>query len=460
MKTVAKNLKFRLLSGLFLFLFVTFYLFGYFLVASLKSSYLTSTDAKLELILKDILHDYTNQSDADSLWEDAQEEFGIQALYVQLGVLDSKTQTFFSTSTSHNLKNEPLVVDASTIATLLMTHKSVFATVRHAKNTLRVAHMMVDASSQTPVVLSCALHYEYHTPYLKQLKEWLWMGLGTLLLVVLLMVYFIISKSFENVQKVIDEVRNINIEDRYKPIAQSHVSPEIDNLIDTFNALLLELSNAYTQVKAFGQNASHELKTPLTIMRGEIEIGLKKERSKEEYQEILTSIKHEVASLQNIIEKILFLSSVTKQGIYTSFEDVYMDELIHEVLEEKRTLAWQKAIDLHMSRCEPLSVRGNAALLKILLSNLLDNAIKYATQTTTVNIELVQGNLRIENKGIGISEEDMPHIFERFYRGKEVGLISGSGLGLALVKAIVDVHGYGIDVQSTHEGMTVFTLSL
>lgn len=459
MKKVTKNLKFRLLLGLFLFLFATFYLFGYFLVASLKNSYLESADATLSVIIKDISHDYNDASDADTLLGDAKEEFDIQTLYVQLGVLDTHTRTFLSISTSRDLKNEPMVLDATTIESLLITRKMMFSTVHHAKKTLRVAHRILDVPSQSPIILSCALNYEYHTPYLKQLKAWLWMGLSTLLFIILLMAYFIISKSFSNVQNVIDEVRAIGIEDTYKPIAQSHVSPEIDNLIDTFNVLLAELSTAYTQVKAFGHNASHELKTPLTIMRGEIEIGLKKERSQEEYQEILTSLHYEVSSLQSIIEKILFLSSVTKQGLDASFEDIYMDELIHEVLEEKRSVAKQKAIGLHVSCCEPVTIRGNAALLKIVLSNLLDNAIKYATSTTTVTIALIQGSVQIENKGMEISEEEIPHIFERFYRGKQVGKISGSGLGLALVKAIVDVHGFGIAVKSTHE-KTVFTLSV
>lgn len=458
-KKVTKNLKFRLLLGLFFFLFVIFYLFGYFLVASLKNSYLESTDAKLGVIIKDISHDYKHQSDADTLLGDAKEEFDIQTLYVQLSTLDTQTHTVLPVSASFDLKNEPMAIDARTIENVLMTRKIVFTTVHHAKKTLRVAHMILDAQAKMPLILSCALQYEYHTPYLKQLKEWLWMGLGIVLSVILLMVYFIISKSFSNVQNVIDEVRSINIEETYKTIKQSHVSPEIDNLIDTFNALLTELSTAYTQVKAFGHNASHELKTPLTIMRGEIEIGLKKERSQEEYQKILASIHHEVISLQSVIEKILFLSSVTKQGLHASFEDIYMDELIHEVLEEKRMFAQQKAIDLEISTCEPITIRGNAVLLKILLNNLVENAIKYAAHTTTVRIALFQGSVYIKNSGIVISEEEISHIFERFYRGKQVGSISGSGLGLALVKAIADLHGFRIDVQSTHEE-TVFTLNL
>lgn len=435
-------------------------MFGYFLVGSLKNAYLQSTDATLDVIIKDISHDYTSQNDADGILGDAKEEFDIPTLYVQLGTIDKKKEAFNVISTSHDLKGEAIFLDAKSITAVLTSKGVVFTTIRHAKKTLRVAHMVIENDAKTPIVLSCALNYEYHTPYLKQLKEWLWIGLSSLLLFILLMVYFIISQSFLNVQRVIDEVRHVSIEETYIPIAKSHVSKEIDNLIDTFNALLAQLSHSYMQVKQFGHNASHELKTPLTIMRGEIEVGLKKERSCEEYQTILKTIHAEVKSLQTVIEKILFLSSVTKQGVHASFETVYLDELIHEVVGEKKALAKQKDVTLSIRTCEPFTLSGNCALLKILLTNLLDNAIKYSDNGTTVIIALVDEQVSIENKGVSIAEEEMPYIFDRFYRGKGVGSIEGSGLGLSLVKAIAEVHGLSTEVECFNEKCTRVILSV
>lgn len=455
---MTKNIKFRLILGLFSFLVITFYMFGYFLVSSLKRSYLETIDTKLEVILKDIAHDYNGQNDANELLGDAKEEFDIQTLYVQLTKIDIYTRKPLEISISQDLKNQPILLEESTITNLLKTRKIIISYGKHLTRGLRVAHTIINAESQTPSILLCALEYDYHTPYLKQLREWLWFGLSTLLIVVLLTVYFIISKSLANVQKVIEEVNAININQTYKPLTKSHLSPEIDHLIDTFNILLTQLSSAYMQVKQFGNNASHELKTPLTIIRGEIEVGLKKERSSEEYKEILTSIQYEVIGLQSIIEKMLFLSSVSKSEVRASFVEVYIDELIHEILDEKRVSAEQKNLHLIMERCEPLTVEGNSDLLKIVLNNLMDNAIKYAWNNTIVRISLFDKMIQIENCGTEISEEEISHIFERFYRGKHVGNIQGNGLGLTLVKSICDLHGFGIYITRVEQNQTIVTI--
>lgn len=456
---LAKNLKFRLLLGLFVFLFVIFYGFGYFLISTLKDSYLQSAKATLGVVIKDISHDYTNQSSADALMGDVKEEFDLQTLYVQLSKWDKKTHAIAHINTSLDLNNKPLQIDTSILTRILEAPNStLFRTEKHAKGTLLVAHLVLNMQVDMPMILSCAIPYEYHTPYVKALKLWLWMGLGTLLILMLLMVYFIISRSFSSVQRIINEVRSIGIEDSQKRLAKTEVAKEIDNLIDTFNDLISQLQSAYAQVKAFGQNASHELKTPLTIMRGEIEIGLKKERTAEEYQSILSTIHDEVIALQEVIEKILLLSSVTKSDVHASFETLYIDEMLQEVLEEKRALALKQAISLHVSIFEPFTLQANPVLLKIILNNLLDNAIKYSPYGATITIALKEGSLYIENSGQGISEADMPHIFERFYRAKEVRHLVGHGLGLCLVKVILDVHGFRIEVKSIQNKTTSFCI--
>jgi len=456
---LAKNLKFRLLLGLFVFLFVIFYGFGYFLISTLKDSYLQSAKATLGVVIKDIAHDYTNQISADVLMGDVKEEFDLETLYVQLSKWDKKAHSVEHINTSLDLNNKPLHVEADIITKILEApNKTLFTTQKHTQGTLLVAHLVLNMQADMPVILSCAIPYKYHTPYLKALRLWLWMGLGTLLILMLSMVYAIISRSFLSVQRIINEVRSIGIEDSQKRLAKTEVAKEIDNLIDTFNDLISQLQSAYTQVKAFGQNASHELKTPLTIMRGEIEIGLKKERTAHEYQAILATIHDEVIGLQEVIEKILLLSSVTKSEVHASFETLYIDEVLQEVLEEKRALALKQTISLHVSIFEPFTLQANPALLKIVLNNLLDNAIKYSPYGATITVALKEGSLCIENSGQGISEVDMPHIFERFYRAKEVRHLAGHGLGLSLVKVILDLHNFRIEAKSIQNKTTIFCI--
>lgn len=453
-----KNLKFRLLLGLFIFLFVIFYGFGYFLVSSLKNSYTQTVEATITTVLKDIKHDYKADSDMYEMLREVKEEFDVQPLYSQVTSLDMRTQTLTIKTLSDDLKSEKMPINASLLSEVIKAKEAILFTTLSmpnlTKNKLRVGHMVLGVMDEHYVVLSCGVPYEKHTTQLKEMTLWLWVGLSILLVVILLMVYFIIARSLLSVQHIIDEVRHIKVEDVDKKLTKTHIAKEIDNLIDTFNELIYELQYAYLQVKQFGQNASHELKTPLTIIRGEIEVGLKKERTPQEYHTILETIHKEVTSLQDIIEKILFLSSTTKSAIDTSFEMVYIDEVVQEAIEEKKGFANSKEIDLHVSSFEPITIQGNATLLKIAINNLLDNAIKYSPPHAKVTVALFDKTLCIENSGLGISEEDLPHIFERFYRGKMVQGITGVGLGLSIVKAIFDLHRFGIEVKSVKEKYT------
>lgn len=452
MTKVFKNLKFRLLLGIFIFLLIIFYSFGHFLIGSLKNSYTKTIEVTLSSILKDIKYEYKINTNLEATLRNVKDEFDIHPLYSQVTFLDTKAQTIEVMVTSDDLKNEQLPLDRAKLDEILKSKEAMLFTTLTipslTKSKIRIGHIVLDVTEQYYVILSCGTVYDKYTPYVKTMTVWLLIGLSVLLVVILLMVYFIISHSLLNVQQVIDEARSIKVEDVNKKITKTHIAKEIDNLIDTFNTLLHELQYSYLQVKQFGQNASHELKTPLTIIRGEIEVGLKKERTPSEYQYILETIHHEITSLQDIIEKILFLSSTTKGHVDASFEMVYIDEIVQEAIEEKKSFAMTKDIALHVNACEPLTTRGNATLLKIAIANLIDNAIKYSPSHSMVNIALLDTTLSIENSGLGINEEELPRIFERFYRGKMVQDIAGVGLGLAIVKTIFDLHGFRMEVKS------------
>lgn len=453
MKKIVNNLKFRLLAGLCCFLFFVFYGFGYFLISSLKDSYIQSIETSLVTAIKDIKHDYKdNKSTIKETLNDIKDEFGIYPFYGQIASWNMKSQTMEVFELSEDLKHESLFLNHTLLEELAKAHEGVAFTTLHvpslAEEKLKIGHVILEKQEGSFIVLSCGTTYKSHTPYVRQMTVRLWFGLGILLVIILFLVYGILSHSFSSVQHVIDEARGIKADDIGKQITKTHISAEIDNLIDTFNELIFELQHAYTQVKQFGQNASHELKTPLTIIRGEIEVGLKKEREKEEYQFILHSIHKEITSLQEIIEKILFLSSVNKKVQEVCFDSIYVDEIVQEAIEERQGIAKGSGIVLHVKTFDALTTRGNAPLLKMAIGNLLDNAIKYSPSHTTVTIALIGKTLSIENEGIGIDPDEIPHIFERFYRGKRVDSILGSGLGLSIVEAILNLHSFQIDIKS------------
>ena len=448
---------------LWIVLFALFYSFGYIVVHTLESSYKQSLEANLFTVLKDIKHDFIQASDKEAIiLDDNKKEFDIPVLYAQIVAYDSLSNTPHVLNKSSDLKGEILKIEPSIVQQIFEEpEKIVFSIMSDTQLTQRKIYIGTIFLAQNEfqmLFLQCAMPYDKHTPQIKEMISTLWVGLSLLLAIILGLAYILISKSLSNVQRVTNIAKAITTQDLHSTIPKTHIAYEIDNLIDTFNALLSELQNAYAQVKQFGQNASHELKTPLTIIKGEVDVGLRKERTAEEYQHILKKVAKEVTTLHEVIEKILFLSSNTKNELKRNFNEVYLDEILMDAIEEKRLLCKQKNLNLHVNTLEAVSVSGNAALLKIAIANLIDNAIKYTTAPATINIALFPHELQISDEGMGISKEELVHVFEQFYRGNESKQSTqGSGLGLAIVKNILDLHDFGIAIQSQEKvGTTIF----
>ena len=250
------------------------------------------------------------------------------------------------------------------------------------------------------------------------------------------------------------EVRNIKIDDKKHSIKKTGISKCIYELIETFNILIDQLQSSYKKTKEFGQNASHELKTPLTILRGEIEVGLRKERNAQEYKEILASSLVEIDRLQDVIEKILFLSNSADLQIKEGFELIYIDEILEEVLEQKKAFAKTKNIRLELLESQTLTREGNPTLISLVVANILDNAIKFSDEGGVVEVSLEADRLRVVDYGIGVKKEDLEKIFDKFYRVNTTK--EGSGLGLALVESILSLHGFTIHFQSVYgQGSTI-----
>lgn len=449
-----KNLKFRLIAILGMVLFILFYGFGVIVLRTLDHSYQQSVEASLFAILKDIKHDFHLMHEKTAIaFDDNKQEFDMPILYAQIVAYDSLSNTPHVLQKSSDLKNEMLTIDPYIVQQIFEApEKIVFSSISNPKLSQRKIYTGTIFLAQDEfqmLFLQCAVPYDKHTPQIQEVTSTLVIGLLSLLSIILVMAYILISRSLLNVQRVTNAAKTITAQDLHASIPQTHIAYEIDDLIATFNTLLSELQNTYAQVKQFGQNASHELKTPLTIIKGEVDVGLRKERTAEEYQHILKKVAKEVMTLHEVIEKILFLSSTTKKELKHHFTEVYLDEILIDAIEEKRPLSEQKHLTLHVNALEAVSVLGNAALLKIAIANLIDNAIKYTTAPATIEIALFPHELQIKDEGMGIKEEELTHIFEQFYRGDtSKQSTQGSGLGLAIVKNILDLHDFGITVHS------------
>lgn len=228
---------------------------------------------------------------------------------------------------------------------------------------------------------------------------------------------------------------------------------------------LAPIQIAHEKQKQFVSDASHELRTPISIMTGEIEVALNKARSVNEYQGILKSNKEELTRLTSLVENLLFLAREDQNTNNTFTDTIDMTDLLSTLIVQLKPIYTKKHLTIHFQPAEEnIVIKGNSQLLHQLFFNLLDNAIKY-TDKGEIRITLSQegkyAKVSIKDTGIGISREHQAQLFDRFYRVDSArSETKGYGLGLAICQAVVRRHNGTITLTSSlHKGSTI-TVSL
>jgi len=325
------------------------------------------------------------------------------------------------------------------------------------KNEIRVIRYRSDKDKTIYIEVATTLKDKVE-PAMVHLKNILIVLIPILLFLSIISGYFIIKSSLYPVKKAINEVKKIESHNLDKRITTLSSNDEIEELITTFNFMLDKLDDSFSKIKRFSNDVSHELKTPLTIIRGEIELGLRKDRTNEEYKNILKSTLEETKSLQELINSLLFLSKSNNKEIEHQFTDVELDDIITEVIAQNKKLIETKNIKFYFHDFENIIVQGHPLLLKILIGNIIQNSLKYSHKNSIIDISLTATQLVIKDYGIGIKEEDLKNIFDRFYRIDDARSGSGYGLGLSIVKSIANIHKFTLEVKSKYEEFTQFTI--
>jgi signal transduction histidine kinase len=221
---------------------------------------------------------------------------------------------------------------------------------------------------------------------------------------------------------------------------------------------LAPVKRAHEKQKQFVSDASHELRTPISIMTGEIDVALTKIRPVSEYQSILKSNKEELTRLTSLVENLLFLAREDQQNTASLLDTVDITDLLSTLIVQLKPLYIKKHLTVYFQPAEEsIVINGNLPLLRQLFFNLLDNAIKYTNKgeiTITLNNDGKYTKVSIKDTGIGISKEHQTQLFDRFYRVESArSEIKGYGLGLAICQAVVKRHGGNIVVNSMpHKG--------
>lgn len=279
--------------------------------------------------------------------------------------------------------------------------------------------------------------------------------------------WFFARQALNPISKVITEVDQITANNLHKRLPLGKQHDEIGALSNTFNKMLDRLEASFLMQKNFVSNASHEFRTPITAIKAQIEVMLMQERSKEEYINTLKSIDEDIDRFMQLVSSLGELARANANSLDNKTNKVPLIEIIAESRSELLKGKPNYRIDLQIENLPEQEhenyVPGNAALLKSAFKNLIENACKFSPdQTCEVSMIFVQPYIlvTITDKGIGIPESELPLIFEPFYRANDTRGIAGHGIGLSLVKKIIDLHKGEINVESVPSKGTKFIVKL
>lgn len=250
------------------------------------------------------------------------------------------------------------------------------------------------------------------------------------------------------------------------PLVVSNPRDELDRLAVTFNKLFNRIEVVMRQLRQFVTDASHELRTPLAILQGETELLLSRPRTVEDCERTVRVMDGELKTLTRIVESLFTLSMADSGQLRFLREPLYLNELLEQACARIESIANAKGIRVRRDLGLDIAYFGDEAFLQELAIIFLDNAIKYSPSNTEVRVQLerVDEKVRItfEDQGCGIASEDCAHIFERFFRGHNIGSSESrsGGLGLAIAKAIVEAQGGSIEVNSVLGSTTTFIVTL
>jgi heavy metal sensor kinase len=257
------------------------------------------------------------------------------------------------------------------------------------------------------------------------------------------------------VARMTETARRIGAEHLARRVEETGTGDELDRLAKTLNQMLSRLDAAFSQIRQFSASASHELQTPLTILKGELEVALRLPRTPEEYRETLQSSLEEVDRIARLVEGLLLISRAEAGVLKMDRQPVDLAQLLEEVASRLKALAASRSLALLFGPAEAVSLSGDPEHLRRLLLNLTENAIKYTEPGGSVTLSLQRDEqwacVVIEDTGIGIPEEEQEKIFQPFYRTAEARYqaASGVGLGLCIARSITEAHGGAIQVEST-----------
>jgi two-component system OmpR family sensor kinase len=347
-----------------------------------------------------------------------------------------------------------------------------FTTVNSGAGQRRLIAERINVPSKTGrYIIVISRSFESVSKGLQRIRRILYLAIPGALLFSAAGGWFLSRRSLASVVSMSEQARRISAENLNDRLPVANPRDELGRLAGTFNELLARLDGSFTQQRRFMADASHELRTPLSVIRTSAEVTLEREnRTENEYRDALKIIDEQARRLSHIVEDMFTLARADVGRRTLSETDFYLDELVMEAARAAGILSDCKNIRVEVSAAEEIVYYGDEGLLRQMLLNLLDNAVKYTNPGGRVNVELQRSNssltIAVSDSGIGIPANERALIFERFYRidkarsGAEHADIRGTGLGLSIARWIAEAHGGQLSLQASGPNGSTFVATL
>jgi heavy metal sensor kinase len=329
----------------------------------------------------------------------------------------------------------------------------------------RVATLKV-ASPSGYLILEAAEPLREVTEQLESVRRIFYLSFPAALLVTGLGGLLLVRKSLSPVVAMSEQAERISASNLHERLHVGNTRDELGRLASVFNELLSRLDRSFVGMREFMADASHELRTPLAIIRGEADVALSQERDSVEYKEALAIIQDESRRLSRIVDDMLALARADAGQQPLNIREFYLNDLVDECCRAARVLAVTKGVALDFEPAPDIDIQGDEDLLRRLILNLLDNAIKYTPSGGSVSVELRrddgEASIKVRDTGMGINPEYAGQVFQRFYRVNKSRSRAdgGSGLGLSIARWVAEAHSGSIQLTSEPGKGSTFLVSL
>lgn len=314
--------------------------------------------------------------------------------------------------------------------------------------------------------LVIGLNYDRTRTELNRLRSAFLLSLAVALLLVGLGGWLVAGRALRPMRTIAETAERVTASGLDQRIPESNDDPEIARVIHVLNRMMDRLEASFRQATRFSADASHELKTPLAVMQGELENALQAAAPGSPEQQLFSNLLEETQRLKTITRSLLLLAQADAGQLKLALEPVDLSAALETMIEDAAVLAADSRLKFDVQLPPPVRIKADRPLLHTALFNLINNAIKYNEPDGKIEIRLESAGdritLSIGNTGPGIPPAEQSKIFERFYRVSRVttSRVEGIGLGLSLAREIVRAHGGQLSLQESRAGWTVFVLTL